>query len=150
MAKVEVRCAYAYDSDKVSHETGIRFEDPSLAIQSQAEEADINTIVKRFGLTGQLPTNVRVPLTEDFVETFDFRSAMDTLNAAQKAFMSMPASVRGRFENDPAKFVEFVSDERNLEESIRMGLAIEVPPVPKSATLDDVVAAVKASKPEGK
>jgi len=59
---VFVRSPYNYDMAKASVESGLACEDASRAVQSQREDADINVIVKRFGLTGQLPQNVRVPL----------------------------------------------------------------------------------------
>ena len=51
-----VRSPYNYDMSAVSDETGLCCEDESLAIQSAKEDADINTIVRRFGLTGELPS----------------------------------------------------------------------------------------------
>nr|AVQ10190.1 minor capsid protein [Gokushovirinae environmental samples] len=103
---------------------------PSLTVQSSAEEADINTIVKRFGVTGQAPQNVRVPLEGDFTEAMDFSSAMRALRLSQESFAAMPADVRSRFHNDPAEFYEFSTsrDEKgdlvNLEEMRKFGLAV--------------------------
>jgi len=99
---------------------------PGKTIQSSKDEADINTIVKRFGLTGQLPQNVRVPLNADFDGVFDFQTAMNTINDAQRAFMAMPAEVRKRFGNDPGEFVDFVSDPKNQEEAVKLGIALPV------------------------
>lgn len=128
-----VRSAYNYDRRLVSRATGLKCEDPSLTVQSDAEDADINTIVKRFGLTGQLPSNVRVPLASDFVDIVDFKSAMNALRSAQESFDVMPADVRARFLNDPQVFVEFCTETKdgvlvNLEEMRKLGLA-----VPKAA-----------------
>lgn len=102
--------------------------EPGKTVQSSKEEADINTIVRRFGLTGSLPTNVRVPLNVDFSETvFDFQSAMNVLVEAENAFMQMPADVRARFGNDPARFVDFASDAKNYDEAVKLGLALPKP-----------------------
>ena len=38
--------------------------------------------------------------------------------------MTMPADVRARFNNDPALFVDFCSDEANLDEMRKLGLAV--------------------------
>lgn len=107
----------------------------SLTVQSGKEEADINTLVKRFGLTGQLPQNIRVPLTGDFTDAFDFRTAMDAIRLAETSFAAMPADVRRRFANDPSLFVDFAtelsSDGKtlaNLDELRKLGLAVPVPP----------------------
>lgn len=120
-----IRSANNYDTDEVSNETGLRCEDLSLTQQHQKDEADINTIVKRFGLTGQLPTNVRVPTYGDFTGVSDFQTAMNAVNMAEASFMTMPADVRARFENDPAKFVDFCSDPSNADEMIKLGLAVK-------------------------
>lgn len=104
--------------------SGLACGDPSLARQSQAEDADINVIVKRFGLTGKLPDNVRPPTYADFEDVWDFQTAMNAVVAAQASFMAMPADVRARFGNDPHQFVEFCSDEKNLDEMRRLGLAV--------------------------
>lgn len=97
--------------------------DDSRAIQSQRDEADINTIVKRFGVTGQLPQNVRAPTYGDFDTVMTYQDAQNAIIAANKSFMAMSADVRKRFDNDPAKFVEFCSDSKNLDEMRKLGLA---------------------------
>lgn len=111
--------------------SGLECKDPSLAVQSQKEEADINEIVRRFGLTGKLPENVRAPVYADFDEVFDFQSAQNAIREAHNSFMAMPADVRMRFNNDPQRFVEFCSDADNLEEMRKLGLAN---PAPKADT----------------
>lgn len=104
-------------------------QDKSRAIQSQAEEADINTIVKRFGVTGQLPLVDRPPLDADFDAVVDYRGLMDLKIAADRSFLQMPAAVRRRFHDDPAEFVDFCSDRENLPEMRKLGLAIPEPVV---------------------
>lgn len=116
------RSAYNYDRDFASDESGLRCEDVSRTQQHFADEVDINTIVRRFGLTGELPSNVRVPQYADFDEIVDYHSAMNLVAAANEAFDQMPAEVRTRFVNDPGKFVDFCSDPANRAEMARMGL----------------------------
>lgn len=137
MAKVKesVRAYRSYDPDVVSDETGLECKDPSLAVQSQRDEADINTIVRNFGITGKLPENVRVPSYGDFDVVDDYRSAIEAVRAAEGSFMQMPADVRSRFENDPQQFLDFCMNPDNLEEMRKLGLAVpakvEVPvPIP--------------------
>ena len=116
------RSAYNYDRDAVSEETGLACLDVTRAQQNFAEECDINTIVRRFGLTGQLPSNVKVPQYGDFDQVVDYHSAMNLVAQANEAFDQMPASVRSRFANDPGAFVDFCSDPANAAEMGRMGL----------------------------
>ena len=119
-----VRSAYNYDMDEASEVSGLKCMDKSLCQQEFADECDINTIVRRFGLTGELPQSVMVPFNADFEGVVDFKSAMNLIVASQEAFMEMPADVRARFGNDPAKFVDFASDERNRSEAARLGLLV--------------------------
>lgn len=111
-----------YDGDSVSVETGLVCPEESLAIQSAEEESNINTIVRRFGLTGEIPGDVRMPLSGDFVGIQDFHSAMNTVRAAQEEFLRVPAHVRARFSNDPGVFMEFLEDPANRDEARKLGL----------------------------
>lgn len=122
-----VRSAYNYDTTAAGEECCIKNYGPSRTQQSQAEDADINTIVKRFGLTGQLPENYRQPVYADFEEIHDFKSAQDAIAAAHSSFMQIPPQIRGRFDNDPQKFMEFCEIPENLPELRRLGLAKELP-----------------------
>lgn len=122
MNKVFVRSAYNYDMDVATLETAVHFPEETIAKQSFAEEVDINTIVKRFGLTGQLPSNIRMPSYGDFTQVTDFHDAMDAIVQAQEAFYAMPANVRARFHNSAGEFVDFCSDPDNQAEAEKLGL----------------------------
>lgn len=122
------RSAYNYDSDVVSLETGLCCEDVSLAKQSFAEEVDINTIVRRFNLTGKMPDDVRAPVYQDFQGIFDFHSAMNAVAGAGESFDQLPAEMRARFQNDPALFVDFCLNDKNRDELISMGLVVAPKP----------------------
>lgn len=120
-----VRNAYNYDMNKAGDESGLRCEDVSLAKQSFAEEVDINTIVKRFHLTGELPDGISVPDYGDFSDVTDFHSAMNVVAKAKEGFETLPAVLRSKFHNDPAEFMEFVSDDKNREEAEKIGLVLK-------------------------
>lgn len=120
---------YNMDNNAVSRETALVF-DPAegLTKQSFKEDADINVIVKRFGITGALPENVRTPQYGDFTAAVDYQSALNAVIAAQESFMSMPADVRARFGNDPGAFVDFCNNPANRDEAVKLGL-VDTPPV---------------------
>jgi len=130
------------DNDAVSRETALVF-DPAEGVTKQSfkEECDINTIVMRFGISGQLPENVRAPTYGDFVSVVDYQSALNAVIAADEAFMELPADVRKRFGNDPGAFVDFCSNEKNREEAIALGLVVpppvKAPPEPVLVRLAD-------------
>lgn len=133
-----VRDPYNYDRKFASDITGVDCTNmPSMTKQAFAEEADINTIVRRFGLTGELPQDVAVPQSGDFLEAKDFHESMNLIRQAEEAFMEMPAEVRKRFGNDPGEFLDFVNDERNRDEARKLGLLVpEIPPVPKAEPIE--------------
>lgn len=135
MSKITVtlRTEHNMDRDLNSVLSGLKCEDPSRTVQSQADEADINTIVRNFGITGKLPEGVRVPTYGDFEFVGDYKDALAAIQEADKSFFAMPAEVRSRFDNDPARFVDFCSDPSNLDEMRKLGLAVPAaapPPVP--------------------
>jgi hypothetical protein len=133
MSTVFVRSPYNYDMSVVSLETGLSCEDDSLAIQSARDECDINTIVRRFGLTGELPSDFDMPQSGDFTGVGDYHSAMNLVRSAQEQFLRVPAAVRARFHNDPAEFMSFVDDDANRPEAVRLGLVVSRETIPASA-----------------
>jgi phage internal scaffolding protein len=122
---VFIRTAFNYDRDQASLDSGLACHEPTKAQQQFKEDSDINVIVNRFGLTGELPTNVRMPTYEDFTGVVnDFHTAANAVRAAEEAFAAMPADVRTRFSNDPGRFVDFCSDESNRPEAEKLGLVL--------------------------
>lgn len=107
---VFVRSAFNYDMSAASLETALICEDESRTQQQFKDECDINTIIERFGLDGQIPQDARVPLQSEFLEVFDYQSALNQLIEADEAFMAYPASIRARFQNDPQQFLAYISD----------------------------------------
>jgi len=146
-AKIFLRAGFPfnYNTNEAGDESGLKCEDKSLALQSQAEDADINVILRRFGVTGQMPASARTLTFQDFDGIFDFRTALEAVKAGEEAFMRLPAEVRGRFQNDPQSFVVFCSDPANLPELRKMGLAKEVP----SGSPGEAVAPASAPAPSG-
>lgn len=105
-----LRTAYNYDMDGASLSHALICEEETRTQQQFKDECDINVIIERFGLNGEIPQNVRVPLQEEFLEVFDYQSSLNKLIEADEAFMQYPAEIRAQFQNDAGKFVEFISD----------------------------------------
>lgn len=122
-----LRTPYNYDVDKVSDETGLTCPEPTLAQQNFKDECDINHIVKQFGLTGELPGQPLNPQYGDFTGVLDYHSAVNAVLAAQDEFMELPAQMRSRFNNDPALLIDFLGNEENREEAIKLGLVAAMP-----------------------
>lgn len=124
----------------------LRCDDPSLAQQSMADDTDINVLLERFKITGQLPGNMVPPSYGDFTGLTDYRSAMDAVLRAQDEFMKLPAAIRQRFANDPQQFLEFAENPDNLPELRKMGLANE-PPKEKAVKVE-VVGGIGGAAPD--
>lgn len=103
----------------------------SMTIQADAEDADINIIMRKYNTTGLLPQLQMAALMGDFSEADDFRSAQEKIKAANEAFAEVPAALRKRFDNDPQQFIDFVLDDANKDEAIKLGLREAPPPPPK-------------------
>lgn len=114
-------------TDERSISFGTENNEPSLTQQSDAQEADINVLMARFGQSGQLSQVIEPGQYGDFTEAPDFRRAQEILLEAREAFGNVDAKIRKRFDNDPAQFFAFVNDENNIDELRRMGLAKPVP-----------------------
>jgi phage internal scaffolding protein len=121
---VFLRTPYNYDMSKVSDETGLSCDDPSLTQQQFAEESDINNIVDRFMKTGHIPNAASMPQYADYEGVFDFQTAMNVVRQADENFMRMDAKVRARFHNSPQEFLEFFANPDNAQEAVRLGLAV--------------------------
>ena len=120
---VFIRTPYNYDTDAASNETGLACTGPGKTQQSFKDECDINTIVERFGIAGELPPSMPFPQESEFMETFDFQTSMNVIRKAEESFMQLTGKQRARFNNSPQQFMEFMHDPENIHEMERLGLA---------------------------
>lgn len=124
------------DADERSALLGTDFKgEKSLTDQSQSEEADINTIVRKFQLTGHVNVRSDSPLatlTDDMaamdgLAPVDLQLALNRVNEARFAFDRLPLHVRKRFGYDPLEFSTFVADPKNAQAVHDMGLTVVIP-----------------------
>jgi len=142
MTKVFVRNPYNYDMALVSQETGLECQDPSLAQQHMKDECDINVIVERFGVTGNLPVAPLEPSYGDFSGVSDYHTALNAIRASEEAFMALPAKIRAKFDHDPNSLLNYLQNEDNRDEAIQIGL-IDGQPV-----VEPIVSAAETPKPD--
>lgn len=98
-------------------------QEPSLTQQQFKDQCDINNIIKRYRLTGEI-THVSKKKGHygDYSEVPDYQTAMEIVIKADTAFNELPASLRKRFGNSPAELLSFISDPANQEEAAKLGL----------------------------
>jgi len=104
-------------------EVSITFEENSpFTRQEFREECDINTIMAQYMTQGELiHLNEAAPQYLD-VTGQDFREHMIFIAGANSMFNDLPSSIRSQFDNDPAEFLDFCSQEKNRPELAQMGL----------------------------
>jgi len=117
-----IRNPYNYDTLAASNESGLRCEDASRTQQHFKDETDINNILRQFNITGQLPTKAMSPRYGDFTGIGDYHGALNQVIAAEGEFMTLPAQMRAKFNNDPQELIEFLNNPENKEEAMKMGL----------------------------
>lgn len=117
--------ALRYTGELVDPKTGELFTPPSMTKQEFKRECDINNIVKQFQATGMVQhVNARAKEGAyiDLPSDLDFQNSVEVVRQAQASFMSLPSKIRDRFGNDPAQFLNFMSNPANLEEAQQLGL----------------------------
>jgi len=124
------------DREKVARFCEVDFSKSiSMTSQHPSDEVDINKIMARVAKGQTVLTSSGQPFYGDVSEFDGLQDAIIKVQEADDLFMQEPAEIRERFNNDPVKFVEFVSDEKNYDEGLKMGLfkprPVITPPVPE-------------------
>lgn len=99
--------------------------------QSHKAETDINNIMSRYQRTGTLDFVQKNAGRYGDTTGLEFQAAMDVVAKANSMFAELPSSLRSRFNNRPEEFLDFVQDDRNIEEARKLGL---LKPEPAGAT----------------
>ncbi|AXH73808.1 MAG: internal scaffolding protein [Microviridae sp.] len=90
--------------------------------QEFKEECDINTLMAKYQSTGEMPCiNQTAPQYLD-VSAIDYQECMEFVAGAQSLFNELPSSLRNRFDNSPAQFLDFTSNPENYAEMSKLGL----------------------------
>lgn len=126
------------------------FPDPSKGgrtRQEQKDACDVNLIVanhRRGGITSHVMSRVA---EYGYAPSLDFREAMEQMRQARETFMLLPSATRKHFANDPARFVEHVSDPKRKAELLELGLMVE--PVKPGPVLGSAENPIHVAQPEG-
>lgn len=148
----KIRKRLSYDGSMIR---GINFSDsPSLTQQQYKEECDLVKQINRLAVYGDpsgLVQNNKKPMYGDFSEIPDFITAHNTIIEANRMFMDLPSKVRKEFDNDPAKLIEFVSDSKNYDKAVELGLIKKVENIldvqPKELTVSSEISQTQLTEP---
>lgn len=101
----------------------IFFDDPSRTKQAFKQSCDINWILARFKSTGLIPHVNRLQgFFSDVSDVGDYQSSLVRVRKAQAEFDALPSRIRSRFHNDPGELLSFLSDSKNRDEAVALGL----------------------------
>ena len=119
--KIEVKTRKNGTRRLIYHTTG-----KSMTKQSMKKDCDINNILKKYEATGKLPDMIKKDARYgDFSNVNDYQTSMNIVIKAKEQFDNLPSSVRHRFNNDPAQFLEFANNPENNDQLKKMGLLNE-------------------------
>jgi phage internal scaffolding protein len=115
---------YDQDGSQLGLDKGEHVFEDSRTEQAHKTEVDINNIVKRAGNMELIAkVNALQNFVFDDVTNNDFQESMNAIIKAKETFSSVPSGIRRQFDNDPAKFMDFVRDPSNADKLVEMGLA---------------------------
>lgn len=120
----------AYDPVEEHDHCGIEFTMPSLTVQDEKEESDINYIVNKYAdgqkgvFTLDLGDSSQYAYLQfgDATLPGDYSTALELVSGVREEFYSLPAKVRAKFGHDPMNFIEQLNNPETLEYLQREGL----------------------------
>lgn len=120
--------------DTYEEKQGIIFKEPTMTVQSEKDNCDINVIMNRYATCGTpLPyrTDGVQPVYADVSELGDYMENFQRCKQAEEMFNNLPSALRKELDNNPANLLPFIQDEKNKERCYEYGLlnkpAVEAP-----------------------
>lgn len=125
-----MRFKTAYDPVEDHDHCGIEFTMPSLTVQDEKDETDINYIVNKYsdgqkGITTlDLGDSSQYAYLQfgDATLPGDYSTALELVSGVREEFYSLPAYVRAKFGHDPMNFINQLNDPATLEYLQQQGL----------------------------
>lgn len=93
-----------------------------LAKQDGKDDADINTIIKRYYSQGLVPKPGKTPYFADVSEGFDYQTALNSVRAVQYSFGALPAEIREEFGHDAGRLARWLENPNNAHRAAELGL----------------------------
>lgn len=125
-----MRFKTAYDPVEEHDHCSIEFTMPSLTVQDEKEESDINYIVNKYAdgqkgiMTLDLGDSSQYAYLQfgDATLPGDYSTALELVSGVREEFYSLPAYVRAKFDHDPMNFISQLNNPETLEYLQREGL----------------------------
>lgn len=126
-ARIVWRQQYDYNRDAIERAlSDSRPVGDTMTEQHHAADADLNVVLRRFGVTdgSKIPTDAGIRIDPswygDFSNAVDLHTALEQMRAAEERFMTLPAELRAKFDNRWTHLHDWVNDPRNLDEAIAL------------------------------
>ena len=106
----------------------------TMTEQHHKQSCDINHIMAKYVKTGLLThINENQPQYGDLTG-LDFKQSMDLITEQTSKFMTLPAGIRAMFQNDPAQYLDLMTQEDGAEQ-LKAMLAPE--PIPTAGVTEE-------------
>lgn len=131
--------------------TGFYSHEPSLTKQEFTDMCDPNVLLDRAqrGQDISFAFSQSVPRYGDFTQVpTSYHEAITVVTQANQAFMQLDPKIRAEFGNDPSRFVDFVSDPKNADKLVEMGLATPPAKTPEVTPVEPLKAPAEG-QPKG-
>ena len=120
----------AYDPVEEHDHCGIEFTMPSLTVQDEKDETNINYIVNKYadGQKGIATLDLGDSSQYAFLQfgdatlPGDYSTALELVSGVREEFYSLPAYVRAKFGHDPMNFINQLNNPEALEYLQQQGL----------------------------
>lgn len=120
----------AYGPVEEHDHCGIEFTMPSLTVQDEKDETDINYIVNKYAdgqkgiMTLDLGDSSQYAYLQfgDATLPGDYSTALELVSGVREEFYTLPAYVRAKFGHDPMNFINRLNDPATLEYLQQQGL----------------------------
>ena len=120
----------AYDPLEDHDHCGIEFTMPSLTVQDEKDETDINYIVNKYadGQKGIATLDLGDSSQYAFLQfgdatlPGDYSTALELVSGVREEFYTLPAYVRAKFGHDPMNFINQLNHPETLEYLQQQGL----------------------------
>ena len=114
--------------------------------QHQKDECDINLIIQRH-----TPEQIALMATQNEGQygdatSVDYHAAQNIIANANSMFNDLPSEIRSQFDNDPAAFLDFTSNEENYAEMRKMGIMSPEPYVEPIIASESIVSEANPPK----
>ena len=90
--------------------------------QAHKDSCDVNKIINKYDKTGLLTHVNEMEIKYGNVSGIEYKEMMDKIVDIKQQFDQMPSSIRKRFANSPEIYLNFMDDESNRDEAIKLGL----------------------------